>query len=222
MNAISDSLSTQRSALDPINRSSEILFGLIMVLSFTCSLSATGSVRDDVREMLLAALGCNVAWGIIDAFFYLMSAAAESGREFLMVEKLKSIDNPDSTHSILQEIIPDLVLSSIPASAMQKLRESMIANHESKANNPFSLEDLRGAFIVFALVFLSTFPVAAPFLIFKDLFTAIRVSNLIALLLLFSIGYSLGHYSGRRAWLWGAVVMIIGVILVSITIALGG
>ena len=53
--------------LDPIERSSEVLFGLIMVLTFTGSLRITGADRDSVRTMLVAALGCNLAWGMIDA-----------------------------------------------------------------------------------------------------------------------------------------------------------
>src|SRR5262252_821582 len=53
------------SQLDPIERSSEVLFGLIMVLTFTGSFRITGADHDDVHRMLLAALGCNLAWGII-------------------------------------------------------------------------------------------------------------------------------------------------------------
>jgi len=44
-------ISKQR-ALDPIERASEILFGLIMVLTFTGSLSVAEAGRDDVRAML--------------------------------------------------------------------------------------------------------------------------------------------------------------------------
>src|SRR3974377_2388913 len=57
--------------LDPIERSSEVLFGLIMVLTFTGSLRASGLDHDDVHRMMLAALGCNLAWGIIHAVFSL-------------------------------------------------------------------------------------------------------------------------------------------------------
>jgi hypothetical protein len=63
--------------LRPIDRVSEVLFGLIMVLTFTGSLSIAEAGREDVRTMLIGALGCNLAWGIIDAAFYLMSALAE-------------------------------------------------------------------------------------------------------------------------------------------------
>lgn len=37
-----------------------------MVLTFTGTLSAATAGREDVRIMLLAAIGCNAAWGIVD------------------------------------------------------------------------------------------------------------------------------------------------------------
>ena len=66
--------------LEPIDRVSEVLFGLIMVLTFTGSLSVAEAGRDDVRTMLIGALGCNLAWGIIDGVLYLMGCLAEKGR----------------------------------------------------------------------------------------------------------------------------------------------
>ena len=66
---------TSTRVLDPIDRVSEVLFGLIMVLTFTGSLSVAEAGRDDVRAMLIGALGCNIAWGIIDAMLYLMGAS---------------------------------------------------------------------------------------------------------------------------------------------------
>ena len=63
--------------LEPIERISEVLFGLIMVLTFTGSLSAAESGRAEVRVMLVGALGCNLAWGLIDAIMYLMATLSE-------------------------------------------------------------------------------------------------------------------------------------------------
>ena len=76
--------SSERSSkrvLEPIDRVSEVLFGLIMVLTFTGSLSVAEAGRDDVRTMLIGALGCNLAWGIIDGVLYLMGCLAEKGRD---------------------------------------------------------------------------------------------------------------------------------------------
>src|SRR5204862_345440 len=71
-------ISSERSSkrvLDPIDRVSEVLFGLIMVLTFTGALSVAEAGREDVRTMLIGALGCNLAWGIIDGVLYLMGCA---------------------------------------------------------------------------------------------------------------------------------------------------
>ena len=71
--------------LDPADRISEVLFGLIMVLTSTGTLSVLTAGRADVETMILGALGCNLAWGIIDAGIYLMGILDERGRDFLMV-----------------------------------------------------------------------------------------------------------------------------------------
>ena len=64
--------------LDPIDRVSEILFGLIMVLTSTGTLSVVTAGRADVKTMILGALGCNLAWGIIDAGLLFCWAASEN------------------------------------------------------------------------------------------------------------------------------------------------
>ena len=59
--------------LDPMDRISEVLFGLIMALTFTCTLGVAIADNIQVRTMLIGALGCNLAWGIIDGGVYLMA-----------------------------------------------------------------------------------------------------------------------------------------------------
>ena len=49
--------------LEPIERISEFLFGLIMVLTLTCTFNAVGANRCSVRTLLMEALGCNVTYG---------------------------------------------------------------------------------------------------------------------------------------------------------------
>jgi hypothetical protein len=68
--------------LDPGERLGEIIFGLIMVLTFTSTARATlGESEDSATELLIATLGCNIAWGIIDGGMYLMSAMLDRARE---------------------------------------------------------------------------------------------------------------------------------------------
>ena len=63
--------------LDPVQRISEILFGLIMAVTIVGSLSIAASGREEVRTVLVAALGCNLAWGLVDAVMYLLNTLTE-------------------------------------------------------------------------------------------------------------------------------------------------
>jgi hypothetical protein len=86
-------------ALDPYDRFSEVLFGLITVLTFTGSLSIFKAGREDVHSMLVGALCCNVAWGFIDAVFYLMGCRAEKAREIMTLRAMALGASPEETRS---------------------------------------------------------------------------------------------------------------------------
>ena len=85
-----DAAGSSKRVLDPIDRLSEILFGLIMVLTFTGSLNVAEGGRENIRTMLIGALGCNLAWGFIDGVFYLMGCMAERGRALLTLRAVRS------------------------------------------------------------------------------------------------------------------------------------
>ena len=72
--------------LEPVERLSEILFGLIMALTITGAVSVATADRFQIRTMVIAALGCNLAWGIIDAGMYLMTLLGERGRNALAMK----------------------------------------------------------------------------------------------------------------------------------------
>ena len=59
--------------LDPVERVSEIVFGVIMAMTFTGSIHAASDGREEIRTLLFGALGCNVAWGLVDAVMYVLS-----------------------------------------------------------------------------------------------------------------------------------------------------
>ena len=68
--------------LDPATSLGEVMFGLIMTLTFTL---AAGVIiedegREGARELLIAIIGCNIAWGIIDGALYLMGELFGRGR----------------------------------------------------------------------------------------------------------------------------------------------
>jgi hypothetical protein len=65
--------------LDPMERISETLFGLIMALTFICSLGVATGANINIQTMLIRALGCNLAWGIVDGGLYLLARINSRG-----------------------------------------------------------------------------------------------------------------------------------------------
>jgi len=82
--------------------------------------------------------------------------------------------------------------------------------------------DWLGAVGVFLLVFLSTFPVVIPFIVMQSVRPALRVSNAIAVAMLFMTGYAYGRLTAYHPIRMGISMVILGATLVAITMALGG
>src|SRR6478609_8989842 len=97
--------------LDPIDRVSEVLFGLIMVLTFTGSLSVAEAGREDVHAMLVGALGCNLAWGVIDGLFYLMGCLAEKGRNLATYKAVFASTTPEEGRALIADALPPVIAS---------------------------------------------------------------------------------------------------------------
>lgn len=216
-----NSMSAKR-VLEPIDRVSEVLFGLIMVLTFTGSLSVAEAGRDDVRAMLVGALGCNLAWGIIDAILYLMGCLAEKGRGLFAFHAARRTADPTEAQRLIADAVPAAIASVLTPAELEAVRQRLIQLPEPPPRAQLSKEDWLGAGGVFLLVFLCTFPVVIPFLLMSHAGPALRVSNLVAIVMLFATGYAFGRMTARNPWLVGLVMVVLGLILVGMTMALGG
>jgi VIT1/CCC1 family predicted Fe2+/Mn2+ transporter len=211
-----------RRVLEPTERFSEVLFGLIMVLTFTGSLSAAESGHAEVRTMLIGAIGCNLAWGIVDAIMYVLNSLGSRGSNLLTLRRVRSASEQARAHRLIAGAVPPAIAAALRPEDLERIRQGLITQPEPPRRAPLRREDFLGALAAFLLVFLSTFPVVIPFLILSDAMLALRISNGIAIVLLFVAGYSLAKSSGHRPWLTGLVMVGIGVALVGLTIALGG
>src|SRR5262245_36266989 len=99
---------SSKQLLEPSDRVAEVLFGLIMVLTFTGSLSVAEAQADrsEVRTMLIGALGCNIAWGIIDGILYLMGCLAEKGNRLRAWRAFKKATTPETGYRVLADLLP--------------------------------------------------------------------------------------------------------------------
>lgn len=213
---------SRRRVLDPLERTSEVLFGLIMVLTFTLSLEVASAERADVREMLIGALGCNLAWGLVDAVMYLMARLVERARELDLERRLRGAREDREIVAIAGGEVGPLMAAALGPGAPERVRAALAAMPEPPDRTRLERRDFAGAVGVFLLVFLSTLPVVLPFVFVSDLFTAMRVSNGIAIAMLFYCGWRLGRYTNGRPLRFGLALVLLGVVLVAITMALGG
>jgi hypothetical protein len=212
----------EASVLNPVDRISEVLFGLIMVLTFTGAISASTDAREDVRELLWAALGCNVAWGLVDAIMYLMNVALERGHAITVIKKIQATKDSREGGKILKSEIQPAIAGLMTEEELSALSSRLKNLPEPSRKNLIIGTDLFAGVQIFMLVFLCTLPVAIPFAIVDDLALAMRASNGVALSLLFIGGFLLAGYAGFRRGITAVVYVLIGVFLVALTMALGG
>ena len=215
-------MTQSRRVLDPLERLSEVLFGLIMALSFTGSLSIASAGREEVRTMLVGALGCNLAWGLVDAVMYLLSTLITRARGLATLKSVRAAADPATAHQIIADALPPLVAPTLRDTGLEHVRQELLTMRDVPTRVYPTREDWRGALGVFLLVFLSTFPVVVPFVFFHEPLRALRISNAVAVVMLFFAGRALGKYAGTHATRLGLVMVALGVVLVGVTIALGG
>ena len=80
--------------LNPVDRVSELLFGLFMALTFTGAVSVAEGGREELRMMFAAALGCNLAWGLVDAVMFLVRTVADRGRAITLARSVHARPTP--------------------------------------------------------------------------------------------------------------------------------
>jgi hypothetical protein len=215
-------IKSSRRQLEPMERISEVLFGLIMVLTYTCSFSVAGAGQEEVRTMLVGALGCNLAWGFIDAVFYLMGSFSVFGQGILKLSALRQVANPSEAYQIIADALPPLLVSVLSTEDFEHMRQELNRLPNLPSRPRLQKDDWLGAIGVFLIVVAATFPVVIPFALISEPRHALRVSNGIAIAMLFLTGYAFGRLAGHRPWGMGLAMVLLGGVMVAITISLGG
>lgn len=209
--------------MTPENRLAEIMCGLVMVLSFT---TTTNAAFTDIspRQLLIAVLGCNTAWGIIDGVTYVLGnllSRANANKSLLRLQQAQSTEDAGKEiDKLIGEQIQQYISPENRREMQQWIKESAIWAQPQPVR--VTREDVYTAIACFFIVFLSTSPLAIPFIFIADKSLALQVSNYLGLGLLFLIGYRWAAGVGVNRWLVGGVMLLIGGILVAITVALGG
>ena len=207
--------------LDPIDRISEILFGLIMAVTIVGSISIATAGHEDMRSITIAALGCNLAWGLVDAVMYLIRTATERSRNRVLSKRIVSAD-ADTAHRLIVETLPEHVAAITGPEEIEGMRRRLLGLKPDRRATLRSRDYLE-AVGIFLLVVIATFPVVLPFILMSDAARALRTSHVITLGMLFVAGYSLGRHAGHvKPLRTGIFMAVFGVMLIGAVKALGG
>jgi len=207
--------------LDPVQRISEILFGLIMAVTIVGSLSIATAGRDDVRTILVAALGCNLAWGLVDAVMHLLNTLTERSRVRTLAAKVMTAD-PATGRRLIEADLPEHVAAVAGPDEIEGMRRRLLGL-PAPDGRALGIDDFLAAAGIFLLVVAATFPVVVPFMLTSDLALAMTISRLVTLAMLFLAGFALARYAGhRRPFLTGLATMSLGAVLIVTVMALGG
>ena len=211
--------------LDPASRLGEILFGLIMVLTvtLTAGLAAENS-ETGMHELLLAAVGCNVAWGVIDAVMYIITSLTVRSEKAQLVTAVQHAPDAGAALALIQEKVePELQAWLAPAEGEAFSRSVLPYFSQARiTRTTVTRDDFYGAIACFLLVFISCLPAAVPFLVFSQPRFALRVSNVLLLFLLFFVGRKWAQYVDLSPLASGSVMVLLGLALVGVAILLGG
>jgi len=208
--------------LNPVDRIMEMLFGLLMALSFTGAVSVAESGREELREMFIAALGCNLAWGLVDAVMYLIRTVVDRGRSLTLVRSVRSARDAEAGRALVEGSLSRGVAGMVSPTEVEAIRGRIAALPAVPARARLNGSDLLAALAIFLLVVLATFPVVVPFAVMQDVGMANNASRVIALVMLFLGGFGLGHYAGYGSWRAGLMMTALGVLLVGAIKVLGG
>jgi VIT1/CCC1 family predicted Fe2+/Mn2+ transporter len=204
----------------------EVLFGLIMTLTFTlgAGMVIQEEGRAGAREMLVGILGCNLAWGIIDGVLYVLGQVFERGRVRRIGVNLRSVESDAAARQAVADELDELLASVTDEAERDRVYQHIVARVRATPIMPNRVrrEDLLGGLAAGWLVFACSFPAVLPFLVIDDPWVALRVSNAILLALLFTVGWRAARHTLAKPWLAGATFMLVGVLLVALAIPLGG
>jgi hypothetical protein len=211
--------------LEPGESLAEIMFGLIMTLSFTLGAGLIIEEGPDaIRELLIATIGCNIAWGVIDGFLYVSGQMFERGRLKRVGLAIRAAPDDRAAAVVVDEELDELLGVAVDPKERDEITQRMARHIRASEPRDIGLKvaDLKGAVASFWLVFFASFPAALPFMFIDDPMVALRTSNGVLIALLFITGYRWAHYTALRPWATGLFLMFGGIAMVAVSIALGG
>jgi len=220
--ALPDEPAAREPVLDTVDRVSEMLFGLFMAVTFVGALSVAESGRTEVKEMFIAAFGCNLAWGLVDAVMYLVRTVTARGRSLALVHAVRKASDPAAGRALIHASLSRVASGLVSDAEVEAMRKRVVSLAAVPARPTLNRDDWLASLGVFLIVVGATFPVVIPFAVIGDVGTAKLVSRIVTLAMLFVGGLALGRHAGYGSWKVGFMMTALGVVVIAAIMALGG
>ncbi len=210
--------------LDPSACMAELLFGVIMTLTFTLGAGLVIEEGPDAtRELLIGVIGCNIAWGVIDGLLYVFGAMYERGLAYRASVVLAK-EGREAAAAKLGKHLEENYGEAISAETRSAVRDELIEHLASMkpARVKMNRDDAMGALASFILVVFTAVPAVLPFLVLDQRMLALRVSNFLLVGLIGLIGWKWASYINANRGHVAMGMTLGGLVLVQVTIMLGG
>lgn len=205
--------------------SSEPMFGVIMVVCFTSVLRAYPQLAEQViGKVLLSALFCCIAWGLVDGVFYAWEAHYELDKKKKLQAEVQSLTDEKTAREMVEDDLGDTVVDLLDDEAKEQIYQIVHKKVPGIDLGRVSLrEDIATVLIAFGLVVGSSIIVMIPFLIFSPVMTALKISNFTGIFLLFFMGYWREEDTRiTKKLITGGFTALVALIITIVTIVLGG
>lgn len=220
-----------RENLDPIEILQKAVYGILIIM--TCTMAVRGLqaeyVSDEtaaqaVRGLFLAAIGCAIAWGLIDAVIYVLACEGERNESQRMLRLVQKSASDDAAAELTEMHMGPVVKRLATDAERARLAHEVVSRVQILDPKPQGIrrDDIVGATALFLVALSATLPVIIPLALVRDPFLAVRAANVLSLIVLFIIGYNSGRYVGTKPLQSGLSIMLTGLVAVIVAIPLGG
>lgn len=215
-------LSKSENTFDPSDRYLEVMFGVIMALSFTSAVSVSHDGEAQIEHLLWAAISCNIAWGLIDGLTFLISSMVKRSRKNVLYHSIINAQTKEEGMRRAKEELQPFIAGIISDEQMITLYKKVKELPEPPKHFLFNCHETISAINIFLINFFSTLPLALPFIFMANAYYAKIASDSISLIILFYCGYRTAKYSGFKPWLGGIGMVLLAFVFFILTKLLGG
>jgi nicotinamide riboside transporter PnuC len=218
--------------LDPIDRLTEAIYAVLIVMTFTMAYRAIDAnafpdraVTELLTQLALAAFGCAFAWGIIDGAMFILLSMLERGENNRLLIRVRSAPSEDAGVNVIADHLDETLEAIMSEDERRDIyRQAYQRMHDNEPKQiGFKREEFMGALGVVVIAVLATLPVVIPLFVFRmDANLALRASNFMAIAMLFLFGYQWGKYAGSKPIRVGLLLSGLGLAMVLVAIPLGG